>query len=207
MFIGFYGASVALTYLGLAFGVVGMSLAFNGNIPEAVMCLILAGVCDMFDGTVARACKRTEQERKFGIQIDSLADTVSFGVFPIILGICMGFTNKLHIVIYVLYALAAVIRLGYFNVMAEEKTISRKKDKVSYYIGLPVTSIAIILPFTYNLNIFKPEIFSKAYPLVMFMVALLFVLNFKLKKPAGLWLVICSILAVIEIAIISAIIL
>lgn len=207
MFIGFYGASVALTYLGLAFGVVGMSLAFNGNIPEAVMCLILAGVCDMFDGTVARACKRTEQERKFGIQIDSLADTVSFGVFPIILGICMGFTNKLHIVIYVLYALAAVIRLGYFNVMAEEKTISRKKDKVSYYIGLPVTSIAIILPFTYNLNIFKPEIFSKAYPLVMFMVALLFVLNFKLKKPAGLWLVICSILAVIEIALISAIIL
>jgi CDP-diacylglycerol--serine O-phosphatidyltransferase len=207
MFIGFYGASVALTYLGLAFGVVGMSLAFNGNIPEAVMCLILAGVCDMFDGTVARACKRTEQERKFGIQIDSLADTVSFGVFPIILGICMGFTNKLHIVIYVLYALAAVIRLGYFNVMAEEKTISRKKDKVSYYIGLPVTSIAIILPFTYNLNIFKPEIFSKAYPLVMFMVALLFVLNFKLKKPAGLWLVICSILAVIEIAVISAIIL
>jgi CDP-diacylglycerol--serine O-phosphatidyltransferase len=207
MFIGFYGASVALTYLGLAFGVVGMSLAFNGNIPEAVMCLILAGVCDMFDGTVARACKRTEQERKFGIQIDSLADTVSFGVFPIILGICMGFTNKLHIVIYVLYALAAVIRLGYFNVMAEEKTISRKKDKVSYYIGLPVTSIAMILPFTYNLNIFKPEIFSKAYPLVVFMVALLFVLNFKLKKPAGLWLVICSILAVIEIALISAIIL
>jgi len=207
MFIGFYGASVILTYLGLAFGVVGMTLAFSGNIPEAVMCLILAGVCDMFDGTVARACKRSEQERKFGIQIDSLADTVSFGVFPVILGICMGFTNKLHIVIYVMYVLAAVIRLGYFNVMAEEKTISRKKDKVSYYIGLPVTSIAIILPFTYNLNIFKPEVFSKAYPLVMFMVALLFVLNFKIKKPAGLWLVICSILAVIEIAVISAIIL
>lgn len=207
MFIGFYGASVILTYLGLAFGVVGISLAFNGSIPEAVMCLILAGVCDMFDGTVARACKRSELEKKFGIQIDSLADTVSFGVFPVILGICMGFTSKLNIVIYVMYVLAAVIRLAYFNVTAEEKTIKRNKDKVSYYVGLPVTSIAIILPLTYNLNIFKPEIFSKAFPLVMFMVALLFVLNFKLKKPAGLWLVICSILAAIEIAVISALIL
>ena len=61
MFIGFYGASVVLTYLGAAFSVVGMILAFLGNIPAAIMCLILAGVCDMFDGTVARACKRSEK--------------------------------------------------------------------------------------------------------------------------------------------------
>ena len=71
MFIGFYGASVLLTYIGLAFSVTGMVLAFLGHILAAVMCLILAGVCDMFDGTVARDCKRSETEKKFGIQIDS----------------------------------------------------------------------------------------------------------------------------------------
>ena len=77
-------------------------------------------------------------------------------------------------------------------------------EKVSYYQGLPVTSIAIILPFVYNLNLFNENVFNKAYPIVILVVALLFVLNFKLKKPTGIWLVICSILAAIEIAIISA---
>lgn len=208
MFIGFYGASVILTYIGLAFAVVGMVIAFFGNIPAAIMCLILSGVCDMFDGSVARACKRTETEKKFGVQIDSLVDTVSFGVFPVVLGICMGFTSRLNIVIYVIYILTAVVRLAYFNVLAEEKTIFNKKkqEKASYYYGLPVTSIAIILPFTYNLNIFlNPSIFYKAYPLVMLMTAILFVLNIKIKKPTGIWYVICSILAVIEIAIIWAV--
>lgn len=204
MFIGFYGASVILTYLGAAFSVVGMILAFLGNIPAAIMCLILAGVCDMFDGTVARACKRTEKEKKFGIQLDSLADIVSFGVFPVIIGVCMGFTSRWHILIYILYVLAAIIRLAYFNVIAEEKTILTKKEKVSFYQGLPVTSIAIILPFTYNLSIFvSKEIFQRSYPLVMLFVAILFVLNFKIKKPTGIWFVVCSVLAAIEIAIIS----
>ena len=172
MFIGFYNASVVLTYLGLSFSVVGMALAFLGFIPGAIMCLILSGVCDMFDGTVARACKRTEKEKKFGVQIDSLVDTVSFGVFPIIIGISMGFTSRLNIIVYVIYVLAAVIRLAYFNVLTEEKKIITKMEKVSYYHGLPVTSIAIILPFIYNLYIFmQPLIFKKAYPLVMLVVA------------------------------------
>lgn len=208
MFIGFYGASVFLTYLGVSFAITGMVIASLGNIPIAFMCLILSGICDMFDGTVARACKRSEEEKKFGIQIDSLVDTVSFGVFPIVLGICMGFTSKLNIIIYIIYALAAVIRLAYFNVLAEEKTIfnKRKKERVSYYYGLPVTSIAIILPFTYNLDIFNAHnVFIKAYPLVMLMTAILFILNIKIKKPSGIWYVVCSILAVIEIAIILSV--
>lgn len=206
MIIGFYGASVLVTYLGLTFSVVGMYIAFKGFIPAAIMCLILAGVCDMFDGTVARACKRSEEEKKFGIQIDSLVDTVSFGVFPVVLGICMGFTSIFNLVIYALYALNAVVRLGYFNVLAEEKTLfGKKKEKVTYYLGLPVTSIAIILPFTYNLKLFmNNNIFNKAYPLVMLATAILFVLNIKIKKPTGIWFVVCSILAAIEIAIISS---
>lgn len=204
MFIGVYNLSVVLTYLGLCFSVIGMVLAFLGYVPAAVMCLILSGVCDLFDGTVARACKRTEREKKFGIQIDSLADTVSFGVLPVVLGICMGFTSTTNIIIYIIYVLAAVIRLAYFNVLAEEKKLLPKKAQEACYYGLPVTSIAIILPFTYNLNIFlNTEVFSKAFPLVMFIVAILFVLNFRIKKPTGIWLVICSVLAAIEIAIIS----
>lgn len=210
MFIGFYGLSVLLTYIGVLFAVVGMFFAIYGDIPASIMCLIIAGVCDMFDGTVARACKRTDTEKRFGIQIDSLADTVSFGVLPVIIGLGMGFTKKTHIIIYIIYVLAAVIRLAYFNVLAEEKKVFnvKKKTNESCYFGLPVTSIAIILPFTYNFKIFMNNtVFYRAYPLVMLATAILFILNIKIKKPTGIWYVICSILAAIEIAIIwSAII-
>lgn len=209
MFIGVYNLSVVLTYLGVCFSVFGMYLAFSGNIPGAVMCLIMAGVCDMFDGYVARKCKRTENEKKFGLQIDSLADTVSFGVFPVIIGICMGFNNVLCIVIYILYVLGAVIRLAYFNVVAEEKVnilnFGKKKKKVTFYYGLPVTTIAMILPFVYNFNIFLNEsIFGKIYPISMLLTAVLFVLNFKIKKPTGIWYAFCSILAIVEIVIIAS---
>lgn len=205
MIIGFYGVSVILTYVGLAFSVFGMALAIEGFIPSAIMCLIISGICDMFDGFIARKCKRTEQEKKFGIQIDSLVDTVSFGVFPVVLGLSMKFNSILCILIYVLYALNAVIRLGYFNITAEEKTLLKKnKEKVKFYQGLPVTSIAIILPFAYNFKILMNNaVFSKAFPLVMLATAILFVLNIKIKKPTGIWLVIFSILAAIEIGIIS----
>ncbi len=210
MFIGVYNLSVLLTYLGVCFSVFGMYLAITDNIPAAIMCLIMAGVCDMFDGYVARKCKRTDDEKKFGIQIDSLADTVSFGVFPIILGLSMKFTNVLCIIIYILYGLAAVIRLAYFNVLAEEKVhifnFGKKNKKVTYYYGLPVTTIAIILPFVYNFNIFFNEnLFKTIYPVSMLLTAVLFVLNFKLKKPTGIWYAFCTILAIVEIVIVATV--
>lgn len=208
MFIGVYNKSVILTYLGLAFSVVGMVFAFQGFISTSVMCLIFSGICDMFDGVVARSCKRNEREKKFGVQIDSLVDTVSFGVFPVILGICMGFTSRLNILIYIFYVLASVVRLAFFNVLDEEKRLLSKKENkdTSYYYGLPVTSIAIILPFVYNFKIYTLNVFENAYPLTMLVVAILFILNIKIKKPTGIWYVIFSILAVIEIAIISSVI-
>ncbi len=51
-------------------------------------CLLLHfGLCDMFDGKIARTKERTERRKKcFGIQIDSLADIVCFGILPIVLG-------------------------------------------------------------------------------------------------------------------------
>ena len=62
MFIGVWNKSVILTYIGLFFSVIGMYLAFtNENILYAFSCLMVSGVCDLFDGKVARMCKRTEK--------------------------------------------------------------------------------------------------------------------------------------------------
>lgn len=205
MLIGFYNVSVILTYLGLAFTIFGMYLAFTGNVSAAFMCLILSGICDLFDGAVARSVKRTDEEKSFGVQIDSLVDVVSYGAFPIIIGISMGFTSKLNIITYILYGICAVIRLAYFNVITLNKKTFLKNKKDDYYYGLPVTNVAIILPIIYSLKFFISEaVFAKSYQWVMLVIAILFVSNFKIKKPTGIWYVVCSILAVIGLAIISA---
>ena len=48
----------------------------------AYLSLLISGICDMFDGKVARKCKRNKKEKMFGIEIDSLADTVNFLLLP-----------------------------------------------------------------------------------------------------------------------------
>ena len=75
--LGFYDYTVVLTYISLAVSVFGMTRALEGDFKVAILCLALSGLCDMFDGKIARTKKnRTEDEKKFGIQIDSLCDVV-----------------------------------------------------------------------------------------------------------------------------------
>ena len=56
--IGFYNYSVILTYLGLGSAIGGIVLALDKQPKLAVLCLLVCGLCDMFDGTIARTCKR-----------------------------------------------------------------------------------------------------------------------------------------------------
>ena len=95
--IGYWSYTVILTYLGLvsAFtGIVFSVLFATGEIISSVIfplgCLLICGFCDMFDGRVARTKKnRSEDEKNFGMQIDSLCDLVCFTVLPATLGFCL----------------------------------------------------------------------------------------------------------------------
>ncbi len=130
--LGFYDYTVVLTYISLAISVAGMTRAFEGDFKVAILCLAMSGLCDMFDGKIARTKKnRTEDEKKFGIQIDSLCDVVCFGVFPAIICYCLGMNRIPGIMILCLYCVASVIRLGYFNVM-EEKRQMRPQNSVGF---------------------------------------------------------------------------
>lgn len=181
MIIGYYSKSVFITYLGVISGTIGMFLAFNQKISYALICLVISGICDGFDGKVARKCKRSNNEKSFGIQIDSLADMVSFVFLPITIFYGLGLNNWYNVVIFALFTLGGVIRLGYFNVIADEKG---KDGPVKYYSGLPVTSSAIIFPLVYIINSFvSTSEFAIIYTLTMLFTAILYVLNFKLKKP------------------------
>lgn len=181
LIIGYYSKSVFITYIGVISATIGMYLGLNNKITYALICLVISGICDAFDGKVARKCKRTNNEKSFGIQIDSLADMVSFVFLPITIFYGLGYTNILNVIIFAMFTLGGVIRLGYFNVIADEKG---KDGPIKYYSGLPVTASAIIFPVVYLAKNFTLEAeFQIIYTLTMLFVAMLYVLNFKLKKP------------------------
>ena len=144
--IGFYNYSVILTYISLLSSVFGMTQAIHGRFKIAVFCLALSGLCDMFDGKIARSMKnRTADEKSFGIQIDSLCDMVCFGIFPAMICYLLGVRGPVGLAIIALYCVNSVIRLAYFNVM-EMKGALVSEDGEKYYKGLPITSMAVVLP-------------------------------------------------------------
>lgn len=187
--IGYYNYTVILTYMSLVSSVIGIFLAFGlcGGVshPEyAIVCLMVSGLCDMFDGKVARTKKdRTEQEKKFGIQIDSLCDAICFGVLPACIGYSVGMDSWCDVPVLVLFPLCAVIRLAYFNV-AEEDRQKKTADVRKVYEGLPVTSVALILPLIYS---FHKDIGHDCFPMVyggaLIIIAIAFITRFKVKKP------------------------
>ena len=201
--IGFYDYTVVLTYIGFASGIMGMFCATTKHLRLAVFFLALSGLCDMFDGKIARTKKnRTEEEKSFGIQIDSLCDMVCFGVLPIMICFKTGMRHIYSMALLILYGLAGVIRLGYFNVM-EEKRQEETDENRKYYQGLPITSMAIALPV---FVVFSPLLPNHQAFIVMlhFMVAsvgALFVIDFKIRKLSAkeLFLLVIAVAAAVAV--------
>ena len=178
--IGYYNYTVILTYLGLTSSIIGIYYSMEYHPFIGILCLLFSGLCDMFDGKVARTKKRSKQEKDFGIQLDSLSDLVCFGI-PITIGYSIGLESPAYLPIFVLYVLGALIRLAYFNTL--ENIRQEKSDLVlTSYTGLPVTSVALILPFLY---IFKNIIpyFAFVYLAALLIITILFVSTIKIKKP------------------------
>ena len=220
--IGFYDYTVILTYLSLLSGTTGIMLCLNGvgHPYLGMFFLLFSGLCDTFDGKVARTKKnRTEQMKKFGIQIDSLSDLVAFGVLPACIGISLlryaihipglsGFTcyilsnyqkpaTYILTFVAVLYVLAAMIRLAYFNVMEEEDQ-NRDESGAKIYTGLPVTSAALIFPAVLLLHLLLRADLTLLYFGVMFVTGFLFLFRFHIKKPQNRGIAILIIFGAIE---------
>ena len=192
--IGVYNPTIWLTYIGIFCAIIGIGLLLcAGSMDTAMILLILSGVCDMFDGVVARRFKRTEQEKQFGIQLDSLADTVSFVVFPAVILLAVTQSHPLCMIIACFYVFAGIMRLGWFNVTTEENKV--------FYQGLPVTFSALIFPLCYLvLRLLNLDVFHIVYPALFACVGLLFILNFRMKKPGIKVLLLFAVLAVAVIA-------
>lgn len=191
--IGYYNYTVILTYLGLASGMCGIFSAIESRSVIAIICLMLSGFFDMFDGLVARTKKRTTNEKKFGIELDSLSDLVCFGVLPAVIGYSLGLNKWYYYIITILYVLAALIRLAYFNVMEDARQQETTECRKSYE-GLPVTTVALIIPLLYPLITLAGSFMHLAYGAILLIIGVLFlskikVVKFKLKGMIALVLV------------------
>lgn len=223
--IGFYDYTVVLTYLSMLSATTGIMLCLNdiGHPYLGMFFLMFCGLCDAFDGKVARTKKnRTEQMKQFGIQIDSLSDLVAFGVLPACIGIAMlrssiefsifpdfkflHHADKSTIikivltVIAVFYALAAMIRLAYFNVLEEDRQKKEGGGVNKTYIGLPVTSSALVFPTILLIHIFCNADLTLLYFVFLAIVGFLFVSKIQLKKPTMKGILIMISIGVLEAA-------
>ena len=182
-FIGVYDYTVILTYMSLVSGLISMKCSYEGNLCLAMICLVISGICDMFDGVVARTKKnRTDDEKNFGIQLDSLCDVVCFGVVPAVYLYFSGVNTILGMAILVFYALCAVIRLAFFNVL-EIKRQTTEGGCTKAYRGLPVTSASMIFPFLFLVGLVIPEnVMVIVHYVAAFVTAILFIADFRVPK-------------------------
>lgn len=195
--IGVYNYTVILTYMSFISALIGVYSSLNNNSFFGIICLMFSGLCDMFDGKVARTKKnRTETEKKFGIELDSLADLVAFGVLPSAIGVSIGVDKTPFFFVLFLLPLGALIRLAYFNVDEQircQNTTTQRKN----YLGLPVTTTAIILPIIYSLKKIVKINFTYTYALALLIISILFITKFEIKKPQTKELIVISLLGLL----------
>lgn len=191
-FVGYWHYGVILTYLSVISAITGIFLSFHISPFWGVVCLFVSGMCDAFDGVVACTRKnRSPEDKKFGSQIDSLSDMISFGVAPVAIGFSMGMKGWYDIALFCLFCLCALVRLAYYNV-TEEMRVEAGEGKRTSFEGLPVTNVAVGLPVFYlvatmfHIPLVTHLIMAFAYLAFSF----LFVFRFRMPKAGVRGLVI-----------------
>lgn len=197
--IGVYDYTVIATYLSLLFGLAGIYSASRGNLFAAILFLMLAGLLDAFDGRIARTKKnRTDTEKRFGIQIDSLNDLVCFGVLPAAIGTAMGCTAIWFLTTMAFFTLCALIRLAYFNVMEEERQEGTSEVR-KFYLGVPVTSASFIVPAYYLLSLYGGLTDFIVYAIGLFVLGVAFIAPVRVTKPGLKGILFMGLLGIAEL--------
>lgn len=127
----------------LFFGMWAIVAAYNRNFVTAAWYVVFAAVLDMLDGRVARLSKTGT---RFGAELDSLVDAISFGVAPAMIMYFLEFSTagRFAWVICFAYVVAAVLRLARYNVQAETKPAGS-----SWFTGLPSPAAGMTLATWY----------------------------------------------------------
>lgn len=177
--------------VGLFCAVLGIYFAVLGNFPAAMIGLLWAVFFDWSDGIIARRMPgRTDEQRTFGGQLDSLIDIVSFGICPAVILLSYGQFSPWFIPGAFIIVAAGVIRLSYFNVfgLVGEST----------YMGLAFDNNAIILAFIFLFNgLVSQTAFTVILYVSLMVLAILNVASIRTPKLTGRWYYALSVYTVV----------
>jgi CDP-diacylglycerol--serine O-phosphatidyltransferase len=178
----------AFTLANLFFGFWSIVSAFNGNFRWAGWFIVFAGILDMLDGRVARL---SGTGTRFGAELDSLVDLISFGVAPALLMYFLDFSNagRFAWILCYIYVVAVALRLARFNVL------SAGKPSTGWFTGMPSPSagmtLAVYYPFSqtnwYRASLAYMDLQHEGLVVLMLLLAVLMVSNVKYPKfpPIG----------------------
>jgi len=178
----------AFTLGNLFFGFWAIVSAFNGNFRWAGWFIVFAGILDMLDGRVARL---SGTGTRFGAELDSLVDVISFGVAPALLMYFLDFSNagRFAWMLCYIYVVAVALRLARFNVLSAGKPSS------GWFTGLPSPAagmtLAVYYPFSqtnwYRASLAYMDLQHEGLVVLMLLLAVLMVSNVKYPKfpPIG----------------------
>ena len=158
----------------------------SDNFYRAAVAIFFGSFFDAFDGRVARL---TRTQSDFGVELDSLADVITFGVAPAILVYKWALSDlgTAGVVICSIYAACGAIRLARFNVLAHAETGSQR-----YFIGLPIPLAAgMLVALVIALNsLGSPAEAVGLWPIAALVLALSFLMvstiRYRTFKEAGL---------------------
>lgn len=167
--------------VGLFCAVLGIYFAVLGNFQAAMIGLLWAVFFDWSDGIIARRMQgRTDEQRAFGGQLDSLIDIVSFGICPAVVLLSYGQFSPWFIPGAFIIVAAGVIRLSYFNVFG----LAGK----STYMGLAIDNNGIILAFVFLFNgLVSQTVFTVILYASLMVLAALNVAPIRTPKLTGRW--------------------
>lgn len=166
------------TFVNITAGLMATYFITQNNFILAIILAWIGGAFDIFDGKIARKYKLSNE---FGVQLDSFADFLSFVLVPVFLifqavyiHALDGFTLFLAGVVSIFYVISGLRRLIQFNINADAGEVSK------YFTGVPTPLGAILLWLVYLANTYE---FLPAAAVLVFMVAIGWTLNSKLKVP------------------------
>ena len=124
----------AITALALCSGLTGIRFAIGGEWERAVLMVLLAGVLDGLDGRVARLVRG---ESRFGAELDSLSDAISFGVSPALIMYLWALLAEPRVgwIVSLIYAVFTALRLARFN--ARIDVTDQPHKSAGFLTGIP----------------------------------------------------------------------
>lgn len=164
----------AITAAALCVGLTGIRFAIGGEFDKAIMSIIGAGILDAFDGRIARLLKA---QSRFGAELDSLADSISFGVAPALIVYLWSLQHLPRLGWYaaLAFAICCVLRLARFNARLDSQDLPHKQAGLLTGVPAPVGAGLAFLPM-YLTFATQSDVFAHPVGVSIWLIAIAFLM-------------------------------